>query len=47
VAVKTNQEEIPVNKLKTSIVAAIAVAALGAGLLNTQQPGFKTGQSYS
>jgi quercetin dioxygenase-like cupin family protein len=29
------------NKLKTSIVAAVAVAALGAGLLNAQQPGFK------
>ena len=29
------------NKLKISIVAAVAVAALGAGLLNAQQPGFK------
>jgi quercetin dioxygenase-like cupin family protein len=29
------------NKLKLSIVAGFAVAALGAGLLNAQQPGFK------
>lgn len=27
--------------LKSAIVAAVAVAALGAGLLNAQQPGFK------